>query len=175
MVHYGVMTFDASGQVDLEFQRLFYDDPTVQMLVRAMAEDLAPLYGPRDYPAQDPAKWTAPDGTMLIVTVNGEPVGCGGLVRHGEKTAEVKRMFVQPGYRGRGIARRLLEALVQEAELLGYDELVLETGTRQLAAQALYRAEGFHVIACWPPHDADATSVCYALSLRHQGDHSFLR
>jgi GNAT superfamily N-acetyltransferase len=157
---------DVPNDFDIELRRLAYDDPTVQVLVQAMAKDLASLYGPGTYPAQDPAKWAAPEGTMLIVWAGDQPAGCGGFVRHDRRSAEVKRLFVRPAYRRRGIARRLLTALAEEAVHLHYDKLVLETGTLQHAAQVLYRAAGFHAAPCWPPHDADPTSVCFSRTLR---------
>jgi GNAT superfamily N-acetyltransferase len=139
-----------------------YDDPVVLQLVQEMADDLARHYGPASYPRQDPRDWAPPSGGMLVAYDNDEAVGCAGFVRHDETTAELKRMFVRPSGRRQGMARRLLHDLESEARSLGYRRLVLETGTPQVEARHLYRSEGFRPIACWPPHDADPTSVCFA-------------
>lgn len=146
----------------LEFRRHSYDDAVVQELVGEMAVDLAALYGPAEFPAQDAADWSGPHGAMFVGWCGGLPVACGGLVRHDDRAAEVKRMFVRPVFRRMGVARRLLHALSEEGARLGYERLVLETGTLQEAAHRLYRAEGFAPIPCWPPHDADPTSICFA-------------
>ncbi len=142
-----------------------YDDPIVLQLVQEMADDLAPQYGPASYPPQDPKDWAPPVGGMFVAYVEGVAVGCAGFIRHDEATAELKRMFVRPSQRRRGTARRLLHHLEFEARSRGYRRLVLETGTQQPAALQLYRSEGFRMIACWPPHDEDPTSVCFAQDL----------
>jgi GNAT superfamily N-acetyltransferase len=160
-----VMISGPSGGL-LEVRRHSYDDLVVQLLVREMAEDLASLYGPGQYPPQDPARWAPPEGTMLVAWSGGVPVGCGGLVRHDAATAEVKRMFVRTQYRRLGVARLLLRRLGEEACWLGYEGLILETGTLQPAAQALYLEEGFQPTPCWPPHDGDPTSLCFSRGVR---------
>ncbi len=151
--------------MDAEIRLLPYGDETVQRLVQEMADDLAVLYGPASYPPQDPSKWAPPDGVMLVVYVAGEAVGCGGLIRHDARSAELKRMFVRAGHRRRGRGRLILTALLAEAARLGYERVVLETGVPQEAARQLYLAEGFQEVRCWPPHESDPTSVCYARSL----------
>ena len=160
-----VIILESSGGLPA-IRRHSYDDRAVQLLVGEMADDLASLYGPGRYPPQDPAKWAPPEGTMLVAWSGEVPVGCGGFVRHDAVTAEVKRMFVRAGYRRLGVARLLLRQLDEAAARLGYRSLVLETGTLQLAAQALYREAGFRETPCWPPHDGDPTSLCFSRGVR---------
>ncbi|HLH45760.1 MAG TPA: GNAT family N-acetyltransferase [Acidimicrobiales bacterium] len=147
-----------------------YDDPEVQRLVVEMAEDLARFYGPGTYPPQDPDDWAPPRGAVVVAYDDGEAVACGGLIRHTGDSAELKRMFVRPSHRRRGLARSLLAALEAEAGRLGYERVVLETGAAQQAAQELYRTCGYSRVACWAPHDADPTSVCFAKRLGAGGD-----
>jgi GNAT superfamily N-acetyltransferase len=99
---------------------------------------------------------------MVVVALDGAAVGCGGFIRHDQRSAELKRMFVRPSARRRGLARRLLGELESTARRIGYDRLVLETGVEQTEAGRLYLSEGFLQIRCWPPHDTDPTSVCFA-------------
>ena len=81
-------------------------------------------------------------------------------------TAELKRMYVAPAARGTGVGRRLVAALEAEARSLGARRLVLETGVRQTAALALYRATGFEPIPLYGEyrHSPD-TSACLGKEL----------
>jgi putative acetyltransferase len=149
---------------DLEqvrFRRIGYDSPLAQTLIEEMAEDLAQYYGPNRFPGQDPAMWRAPEGALVVAYFDLAPAACGGLVRFDRTTAELKRVFTRPAYRGRGLGARVLAALEAEARALGYQNLVLETGRPQLEAQRLYERAGFARLPCWAPHDADPISLCY--------------
>jgi GNAT superfamily N-acetyltransferase len=82
------------------------------------------------------------------------------------ETAELKRMYVAPTVRGRGLGRRLVAALEAEARALGVRRLVLETGVRQAAALALYRATGFRPIPLYGEYRlSPETSVCLGKGL----------
>jgi GNAT superfamily N-acetyltransferase len=105
-------------------------------------------------------------GTFLVVYRDGTPVGCGALRLLDTDTAELKRMYVSPAARGRGLGRRLVAALEAEARALGVCRLVLETGIRQTAALALYRATGFHEIPLYGEYClSPQTSVCLGKDL----------
>jgi putative acetyltransferase len=100
-------------------------------------------------------------GAFLIVRVDGRPVGCGAVRRLDAETGELKRMYVDPAARGLGLGRRLVAALEAEARALGMRRLVLETGTRQQAALALYRATGFQPIPLFGEYLlSPETSIC---------------
>lgn len=120
-------------------------------LLRAMAEELAGVYdnfdlsGP-DMPRATPEDLSPPGGAFLVGWLDGKPVCCGGLKRLPDGTAEIKRMFVVPEARGRGVARRLLAALESAATELGYEVVRLDTGPRQPHAQALYESTGYRPI-----------------------------
>jgi len=107
-------------------------------------------------------------GTFLVVYREGTPVGCGALRLLDAETAELKRMYVSPTVRGRGLGRRLVAALEAEARALGIRRLVLETGIWQAAALALYRATGFHPIPLYGEYClSPETSVCLGKDLLH--------
>jgi putative acetyltransferase len=117
----------------------------------------------------DPAEVADGRGTFLVVQRDGTPVGCGALRLLDAETAELKRMYVSPAVRGRGLGRRLVVALEEAARALGVRRLVLETGVRQAAALALYRATGFHPIPLYGEYClSPETSVCLGKDL---GDH----
>jgi len=88
-----------------------------------------------------------PEVVLLVARstgpVPGAALGCVALVTHSDGTAEIKRMFLTPDARGQGLGRRLLAAIEAEARARGVSVLRLETGTRQPAAIALYRAAGY--------------------------------
>lgn len=105
-------------------------------------------------------------GAFLVVRRGGTPVGCGAVRLLDDNTAELKRMYVAPAVRGTGLGRRLVEALEAEARSLGARRLVLETGIRQAAALALYRATGFHTIPLYGEYCLSPdTSICLGKDL----------
>ena len=109
----------------------------------------------------DPDEVARGRGTFLVVYLGRTPVGCGALRLLDAETAELKRMYVSPLERGKGLGRRLLAALEAEALALGVRRLLLETGVRQAAALALYRATGFQPIPLFGEYClSPETSVC---------------
>jgi len=114
----------------------------------------------------DPEEVADGRGTFLVVYRGGTPVGCGALRLLDAETAELKRMYVSPIVRGSGLGRRLVAALEAEARALGVRRLVLETGVRQAAALAIYRATGFHPIPLFGEYClSPETSVCLGKDL----------
>lgn len=117
--------------------------PEVAALVLELDAHLDTLYPPDARYALDLTSVGA-DDLRLAIARDGDrrALGCGAIVLHGDY-AEVKRMFVRPAARGRGIAIALVRHLAQEARERGVAELRLETGPRQPEAIALYEREGF--------------------------------
>jgi putative acetyltransferase len=101
-------------------------------------------------------------GVHLVgATVGGRLVGIGGLEIQGGGLAELKRMYVAPAHRGRGVADAVLAALVEHA--VAHHQVTtlrLETGDKQQAAMAFYARHGFVVVDRFPPYLDSATSVC---------------
>lgn len=93
--------------------------------------------------------------------MHGVDVACGGLCRYDAETGEIRRMYVVPEHRGRGLSRQLLGALEGEASGLGYERVRLETGVRQHEAIGLYRSAGFEPIERYGPYVDDELSVCF--------------
>lgn len=105
-------------------------------------------------------------GAFLVAYREQTPVGCGAVRLLDPETAELKRMYVDPTLRGTGIGRRLVEALEAEARSLGASRLVLETGTRQHAALALYARCGFERIPLYGEYLLSPdTSICLGKSI----------
>jgi putative acetyltransferase len=106
------------------------------------------------------------EGAFVIAYLEDRAVGCGAVRRLDEATAELKRMYVDPSVRGRRIGRLLLEALEQEARLLGVTRIVLETGTRLAPAIRMYEAMGYMRIPLFGEYlSSPDTSLCFGKSL----------
>lgn len=132
-------------------------------LIRALNAELSAMYsepGANHFGLE--ASDVAPGrGAFLVAYREGQPVGCGAVRLIDPATAEFKRMYVPPAFRGTGIGRRLVAALEAEARALGAARLVLETGTRQLAALALYERCGFKPIPLYGEYCLSPdTSIC---------------
>ena len=95
----------------------------------------------------DPEELTPPGGYCVVARLRGRPVGCGALKLRGVAPAELKRMWVDPGSRGLGVGRRLLEGLEALAREKGVRALRLETNRALGEAIGLYRAAGFGEVA----------------------------
>ena len=106
------------------------------------------------------------EGAFLIAYLDDLAVGCGALRRLDKATAELKRMYVDPSVRGRGIGRALLDALEREAGVLGVTRIVLETGTRLVPAIKMYEAMGYVRIPLFGEYLlSPETSLCFGKSL----------
>jgi putative acetyltransferase len=91
-------------------------------------------------------QYNQPSGALLLVFDNDKPIACAGIRKIDHESAELKRMYVQDGYRGHGIGAKLLERCIKIAEELGYKKIRLDTLNTMQKAQALYRSFGFYEI-----------------------------
>ena len=145
-------------------------DPLHPYALRLLAEaavEARALY-PELFSADAPAPTNLPLAEReiyLLAWQDGQAVGCGALRERDAFTGELRRMFVTCVARRDGVARALLADLEQQARLLGYQRLVLETGARQAAAIALYRACGWRRITAYGPYVGDPMSVCLGKTL----------
>ncbi|MBE9004250.1 GNAT family N-acetyltransferase [Fortiea sp. LEGE XX443] len=87
-----------------------------------------------------------PEGRLLLGKYKGKIVGCACLRKIEEGVGEVKRMYVRPKFRTKGIGRALLENIIYEAANIGYSKLRLDTAPFTKDAQALYHSLGFQDI-----------------------------
>ena len=136
-------------------------------------------YGGADRTPVDPAEFAPPRGIFLLGSLPGTgPVCCGGWRRHEASTidaadravlrpgdAEIKRMWVDPAHRRRGLAGALLDALERAATRAGCPRTVLETGTEQPEALAFYRARGYAAIPRFGVYRDEPNSLCFAREL----------
>ena len=134
---------------------------TAQTLLTEMCAELSLRYG------IPPSPFSGSDAAAFVVArLAGEPVGCGALRPLDANTAEVKRMFVRPAGRRRGIARQILAKLEQRAAELGFTTVRLETGREQPEAIALYESSGYQRIPAFGGYVGNPNSVCFEKPLR---------
>lgn len=142
-----------------------WDDLTVAELCAEQQQEILERY---DQPDIEP---DLPPDQMLatvLVMVDGVAAACGALrdaAQYGRRHGELKRMFVRPEFRGRGLSRRVLAELERLAQEAGMTRLILETGVLQPEANGLYRSAGYELIANYGPYVDEADSVCYARSI----------
>ena len=105
-------------------------------------------------------KYSAPTGALFIAYYNAIPVGCIALQPLQEaQTCEMKRLYVEPQYRNLKIGDALVKVLLQEAQLLGYTTMKLDTLERLQAAIQLYQKFGFETVTAY--YDNPLPSVVY--------------
>jgi len=133
-----------------------YDDPVAHALVEAVQQEYVLRYGGRDAAPVDPAEVLPPAGLLLVAEVDGVPAGCGAWRVHPPDGVEVKRLYVAPGFRRRGLAQEIMGLLELTAARAGHRSVVLNTGQRQPEAVTLYGelgyvpVAGYGVYACSP-------------------------
>ena len=143
----------------LTIQRTNSSDPDFISLVKQLDEDLLRRDG------KDHAffrQFNKIDNLNQVVVAHYEntAVGCGSIKPFNEDTAEVKRMFVLPNMRGRGIAAEILKELERWAKETGYAHTILETGIRQPEAIRLYQKSNYSIIPNYGQYIGVETSVC---------------
>ena len=90
-----------------------------------------------------PGDYVPPGGRLRLAVVDGAAAGCIAIRKLGVDICEMKRLYVRPAFRGRGIGRRLAGAVVRDARSLGYRAIRLDTIPEMAEATALYRSLGF--------------------------------
>lgn len=150
---------------DLLVRRVRYGHPDAVALTEAAQEFYVRLYGGPDETPFTPEEFDAPQGAFLVGYLGDEPVVMGGwrfttaAILGADRPAEIKRMFVREDCRGLGLARRMLAALEADAAAAGADWMVLETGSPQVAAVALYRSSGYTDIERFGYYAAEPDSL----------------
>lgn len=142
-----------------------FDDPGAEQLTRAMEAELTARYGEGGVSPARAGDFATPPAVFLVAELDGRPVACGGLRLLEPGVAEVKRMYVDPSVRGRGLARQLLRELVDGARAAGLAQVRLETGSEQPESVALYVSEGFTPVPAYGHYRDDPRSLCFGLEL----------
>lgn len=96
-----------------------------------------------------PTEYSAPSGAFILAEDAGHYVACIGLRQFAAEVGEIKRLYVAPAARGRGLGRVLVERIIAEARQLGYRSLLLDTLPFMKEAQSLYLSMGFQPTAAY--------------------------
>lgn len=150
----------------VQVARVPWDDPDTDALRVAQQAELRERYGD-----DESGHVMTGDGILatVVLRVDGAPVACGALrdaAALGAGTGELKRMYVRPDARGRGLSRRVLTVLEDAAAEHGLTRLVLETGVLQPEAIGLYLAAGYLPVDNYGEWVGAADSRCFAKYLR---------
>jgi len=133
-----------------------YDHPVAHDLVEQVQEEYVQRYGGRDGALVEAAEFLPPRGIFLAAEVSGEPAGCGAWRMVSPGVAEIKRVYVVPRFRRRGLAQVIVAALEDGALAAGHGSVVPNPGREQPEALALYAdlgyrpIEGYGIYACSP-------------------------
>jgi GNAT superfamily N-acetyltransferase len=127
----------------MEIRAVPYDHPDAIKLIEDVQAEYVIRYGGRDGTPVDPDEFSPPLGLFLIGYLDEVPVVSGGWRAHEDGVAEIKRMYVVPSARGKGFARAMLAELELTAKRAGHRRIILETGSKQPEAAALYRSAGY--------------------------------
>ena len=141
------------------FQRTNSDNTDFQDLVKLLDEDLHKRDGDEhSFYAQ--FNKIVNIQHVIVCYIDQDPIGCGAFKPYDQNKVEVKRMFVKPEYRGKGIGLKILKELELWAAELNYSATVLETGKRQPEAIRLYQKAGYTIIKNFGQYENVENSVC---------------
>ena len=149
-----------------------FTHPDPQRLVADVQAEYVRLYGSPDSTPLDTGVFDPPQGAFFVGYVDGQPVAMGGWRLRSDvcalgatRTAEVKRMYVAPAARRQGLAGTMLAHLEGTAAHAGADVMVLETGTEQPEAIAMYERAGYERVESFGYYAWSPKSRCYGKRL----------
>ena len=140
-------------------------DAAASALIAGLTEELSRRYQADGSGNFRPDDALAPRSGFVIGFLGGRPAACGAYRPMEPDVAEIKRMYVEAAFRGRGLGRRILEDLEARARRDGYTTVRLETGTMQPEAIRLYESAGYRQIAHYGIYQDNVHGLCYEKSL----------
>ena len=148
----------------VNLKRTTANDKTFQDLIKELNNDLRARYNNQEY-RFDANIEIDNLSTVVLGLINDDTVGCGCFKEIDPNTVEIKRMFVNPYFRGLGVSSSILTELVNWAKELNYTNAVLETGKQQQESINLYRKYGFEIVENFGPYKGIEESVCMSRAL----------
>ena len=150
----------------VEVRAVPWDHPGGSALRDAQRIEVRDVYYPELEESEPGPHPSADDILVFYVAFDGErAVGTGALRAIDAEHGEVKRMYVDPDYRGSGVSAQILRTLEDDARARGWTRLVLETGDTMLPAQRFYARQGYRPIPLFGPYIGSDLSLCYGKEL----------
>jgi GNAT superfamily N-acetyltransferase len=140
-----------AAQTSVEIEQISAPVADIRALIEELEQELSANYPPEQRHGLALDAIFQPHIRFFIARINGSAVGCGGVAFFAD-FAELKRMYVRPESRGRGVADAIIARLAAEATSAGLRTLRLETGTQQSAAIRFYRRCGFEECVAFEPY-----------------------
>ena len=110
-----------------------------------------------------PGAYAPPSGRLLLANCHGQLAGCIALRPLEPRICEMKRLYARPAFRGKGVGRRLVDRIIADARVIGYESMRLDTVVQEMQdAVALYRRRGFREI---PPYRTNPVAGVLYLEL----------
>jgi GNAT superfamily N-acetyltransferase len=150
---------------DLELREEPYDGPVAQHLIDAVQQEYVVRYGGPDETPVEPTEFAPPHGRFVVGYLDTDAVAMGGVRRIDVDTVEIKRMYVVPDVRGRGLSRVVLAHLESLAREMSATRILLETGPKQPEAMRLYETSGYERVEGFGHYKCEPDSVSYGKTL----------
>ncbi len=142
------------------------DTPDAAALIAELEAFLVPLYPAESRHGFSSERLIHDQVAFFVIRTQGGAAGCGGIKLFGSAYGEVKRMFVRPQFRGRGLAKAMLHHLEAYAREHAVERLRLETGIYQVEAVGLYEHMGFYRIPPFGEYRPDPLSLFFEKPVR---------
>jgi GNAT superfamily N-acetyltransferase len=162
----------ADSAADLRIEQVALDHPDALLLIEGVQQEYVVRYGGRDDTPIDPAEFAPPLGAFYVGYRDDVPVMTGAWrfrddvsCLGSQRPAEVKRMYVVPVARRAGLARLMLAHLEATARTAGAEVMIMETGTAQPEAMALYVAAGYERVEPFGHYAWSPRNRCYGRAL----------
>ncbi|HUC92168.1 MAG TPA: GNAT family N-acetyltransferase [Paenibacillus sp.] len=146
---------------NIELAQVAPDNEELAGLIAKLDAYLLEQYPPDEIFGVDFADPSVNEITFIVAYLDGVPVGCGAIRPLDRDNTELKRFFVDPACRNRGIAKLILDELEARARRSGFRFIKLEAGEKQFEALSFYRKHGYYPIDRFGVYVACETSVCY--------------
>ena len=157
---------------DFRIERVDYGHPDAMLLIAQVQAEYVVRYGGPDHTPLDPLMFTPPTGSFFVGYLDDGPVASGAWRSHRDVevlgsalAAEIKRMYVAPRARARGLARAMLSHLESTAHASGAEVMILETGTQQPEAITLYESSGYLSIPSFGYYKDEPLNRCFGKRL----------
>jgi putative acetyltransferase len=149
----------------IKIERTTSESKDFILLTKMLDQELKLIYGSTQ---EEFDKFNIIDNieTVIVAYIDNTAAGCGCFKIFDKNTAELKRMFVDDQFRRNQIGAAILIELENWAKELGYSSIVLETGTVQIEALALYKKYGYSVIPNFDPYLGNELSICFKKNLQ---------